>query len=39
MTALFTALVPHYKIIAGKTMARSLYFYYLLILYGLLFFT
>lgn len=39
MTALFTALVPHYKIKVGKTMARSLYFYYLLIMYGMLFFT
>jgi len=36
---MFATIAPHYRIIAGKTMARSFFFYYLPAFYGILFFT
>jgi hypothetical protein len=39
LTSLFAAVAPQYRIYAGKSMATTVFFYYLTIFYGLLFFT
>ena len=39
ITTLFSTLAPHYTIFKGGSMATTIFFYYLAIFYGLLFFT
>ena len=39
LVSMFSFMAPHYRMYVGKTMARSMYFYYLMIFYGVLFFT
>ena len=39
LTTFFTGLAPSYAIYQGRSMASTFFFYYLLVFYGLLFFT
>ena len=39
LSTLFAMVAPQYRVIAGKTMARSFFFYYIPVFYGILFFT
>ena len=39
LSTLFAVIAPQYPVIAGKTMARSFFFYYIPVFYGILFFT
>ena len=39
LLSFFSALVPNYKIVQGTYMATTFYFYYILIAYGLIYFT
>lgn len=39
MTSLFTAIAPGYRIVAGRNMMMTVYFYYLTTAYLMLFFT
>ena len=39
LSTVFATVAPQYPVIAGKTMARSFFFYYIPVFYGILFFT
>ena len=39
LSTLFAMVAPQYRVIAGKSMARSFFFYYIPVFYGILFFT
>ena len=39
LSTLFAIVAPQYRVIAGKSMARSFFFYYIPVFYGILFFT